>query len=149
MHDSVTVHLAGELKTHTEVEVFPVFVLEAHCYLKLANFLRAFNPRFILAGLSSCRISSVLELLLRNIKLSWKNIYLIVGALTKQLKVLTTGNRQLSRKFTFPKCFYHQARILRDLSSRSCRSHIGCRCEGDDNGGSDARVTTTKAVTCG
>jgi len=72
MHDSVTVHLAREIKTHTEVEIFPVFHLEAHCILKLANFGWAFNPRFILAGLSSCCISSILELLPCDIKLSWK-----------------------------------------------------------------------------
>jgi len=72
MHDSVTVHLAREIKTHMEVEIFPVFHLEAHCILKLANFGWAFNPRFILAGLSSCCILSILELLPCDIKLSWK-----------------------------------------------------------------------------
>ena len=72
MYDSVTVHLAREIKTYAEVEIFPVFCLEAHCILKLANFGWAFNPRFILVGLSTHCISSILELLPCDIKLSWK-----------------------------------------------------------------------------
>jgi len=67
-HDSVTVYLAREKRTHLEFVEFEVVILKAHCHLKVANLGWAVNPRYNHASVTSCCILSYSELLVRHSK---------------------------------------------------------------------------------
>ena len=62
-----------EKTTHLKLLEFWIVVLEAHCYLKVANLTWAFNLGWSLARAGSQYPSSNSELLLQHRDLSYKN----------------------------------------------------------------------------